>query len=404
MKIKIIASTLIFTLSATMCLGGCSNTTKAEEETTAPTIADVSYGEFEYEEVCQHIVINGKQYTFPFSVADLGEGYSVKNLKYDDDEIDEYSNSAEADLYYNGTDIATLSFEYISGNERLDKNFDISQKPIDSLEQCDFLDEINGNYIEVKGLKVGDNKNNATGLFGVPKRITSLYYDKVGSYLYGPSLGLISEALTVNYIDDKIVYISLNHKGVSSNFNMTDEVKEKGKELYSDYDFDAVEICNDIEIDGNKFSFPFAVADLGDDFSLGGTSFSDDKNLSGTYSAFGSLFYKGEDTLSLIYTDTEETLENRESTDYSTRKITHFSQSNLSDQEIPYYVFVSGIKIGDDSHKITEALGTPTESYFLGNQGDYIYRCPEHKNISVQFGFTDNTIRYIYFTETKTMY
>ena len=70
MKIKIIASTLIFTLSATMCLGGCSNTTKAEEETTAPTIADVSYGEFEYEEVCQHIVINGKQYTFPFSVAD----------------------------------------------------------------------------------------------------------------------------------------------------------------------------------------------------------------------------------------------------------------------------------------------------------------------------------------------
>lgn len=387
MKSKIIALILVFALSATLCLCGCDNFS-IESMLSSEDYADQEISN----EIRKSVVINGKQYTFPFSVSKLGKDYSLENFKYsNENQISEYYNSATADLYYNGADIATVYFDDITRKERESGNTDFSRKKIEGIEQSDALDEINGCYIEIMGLKVGDDKDKVTEILGEPYETRAYSYGKVGSFYYDKEEALTPVYLSANYTEDSISYISL---GIYSTFYIDCEkniLLRESTDLYSDYDFDYIDISKDTAIDGHKFAFPFTIEELGEDFSLGEITFNDGQNLDGTYSSFATMYYKDESLGSVYFSDPPEKLEERKSEDYTKKEVEIFSQLSYG-EPIIYFLESNGIKIGDDVEKITNTLGTPTEQRINNTENCLIYRTSYDNYISVEYMCYNNKV------------
>lgn len=180
------------------------------ENSPAESIAS-SNGSFNFDEVCKNIVINGKQYTFPFSVEELGEGYSIGDISYSIlDENDEYY-SADTELYYNGTDIATIFFTGIETSEKENKNIDFSKRKIDHLSQSTLFNDIKDIYIYVCDIKVCDTANKVIDQLGNPTNQKNASAN-TGSYIYKKNnTKILTYYYDENIIEDIRISYNIHH-------------------------------------------------------------------------------------------------------------------------------------------------------------------------------------------------
>ena len=73
-------------------------------ESSNTTLSEVSLNkndDFDFDELCKNIEINGKKYTFPFSLNDLGEGYTLKNIRYSNINKNKNTFDVFTEIYYN---------------------------------------------------------------------------------------------------------------------------------------------------------------------------------------------------------------------------------------------------------------------------------------------------------------
>lgn len=85
--------------------------TSAEEVTSTDNTSEV-YGRVDVEDICKHIMINGKQVDFPWTLNSLGEGY-----EYSAYEMDEETKFGAALLTYQGKEVDIVQV-YEIGDDR----------------------------------------------------------------------------------------------------------------------------------------------------------------------------------------------------------------------------------------------------------------------------------------------
>lgn len=217
MKVKTLIITAILALSMVAGTTGCAGSTETasgiattasttEESTTQAETVNAGETSFDYDEVCKNIVINGKQYTFPFSVEELGEGYSIGDISYSKlDNEDEYY-SVVTDLYYQNKKIASVSYYGLNNKDKDSVDFNV--RKIDDLYQNEFFCDNPKNYIEFSGLKLGDDTNKIIEFLGNPtekKGSTDTY----GSFIYSKD-----EKKNISY-----TYKNNNINGIVLSFN-----------------------------------------------------------------------------------------------------------------------------------------------------------------------------------------
>ena len=105
-RILSIFAAIAVTLSLSACQNGNTEqtvplTTQSSEETTLTEIQYVT--DWSIDELVQNIELNGKTYSMPFTLEDLGEAYSIG------EKIEITETSASYPLYYNGTEIALIN-------------------------------------------------------------------------------------------------------------------------------------------------------------------------------------------------------------------------------------------------------------------------------------------------------
>ena len=195
MKVKTLILTAMLALSMVAGTTGCAGSTETasgiattasttEESTTQAETVNAGETSFDYDEVCKNIVINGKQYTFPFSVEELGEGYSIENICYSKLESDDEYYSVDAKLIYNNSDIASIWYFGITEEEKENNSIDFNIKDIEYIHQDSILNEINGYYIEVGGIKISDNISKVLSTYGTPSENNSSSSGENGAYTY----------------------------------------------------------------------------------------------------------------------------------------------------------------------------------------------------------------------------
>lgn len=222
MKVKTLIITAILALSMVAGTTGCAGSTETasgiattasttEESTTQAETVNAGETSFDYDEVCKNIVINGKQYTFPFSVEELGEGYSIGDISYSKlDNEDEYY-SVDAKLIYNNSDIASIWYFGITEEEKETNSIDFDNKKIDLLHQYAMLNEINGSYIEIMGLKIDDKSSNILEILGMPQEEKKNSSGEIGSYTYYSKEDR-EHSISFNYKNNLVTFISLGNK------------------------------------------------------------------------------------------------------------------------------------------------------------------------------------------------
>lgn len=190
-------------------------------ESSNTTLSEVSLNkndDFDFDELCKNIEINGKKYTFPFSLDDLGEGYSFKNIQYSN--IDESKNTfyVYIDVYYYDDVIFAVSIrdipqEYYKNEQKL-KSIPFTWLTQDNWGKLTGMDE-NTKPITICGIKIGDTDNAVLKKLGEAHEIVYNQYkkDKLGSYTYyrngNKDEDYVSYAFDEN---DCVNYISIMHK------------------------------------------------------------------------------------------------------------------------------------------------------------------------------------------------
>ena len=115
-------------IAVTLSLSACQNgnteqtaplTTQSSEETTSTEIQYVT--DWSIDELVKNIELNGKTYSMPFTLDDLGEEYSIG------EKIEITETSASYPLYYNGTEIALINVN----NQKYICSISISNKYVD---------------------------------------------------------------------------------------------------------------------------------------------------------------------------------------------------------------------------------------------------------------------------------
>jgi len=104
-RILSIFAAIAVTLSLSACQNGDTEqtaplTTQSSEETNSTEIQYVT--DWSIDELVQNIELNGKTYSMPFTLEDLGEEYSIG------EKIEISQTSISYPLYYNGMEIALI--------------------------------------------------------------------------------------------------------------------------------------------------------------------------------------------------------------------------------------------------------------------------------------------------------
>lgn len=160
-------------------------------ESSNTTLSEVSLNkndDFDFDELCKNIEINGKKYTFPFSLNDLGEGYTFDNIRYLKTDNEKETYKAYADILYNSKKLLDCSIDNLS-KEYYKKDNEIKSLPITFISQDCF--KLNGmqentNYIKISDLKIGDTSEDVKNKLGEPHEIIYSKRKKgtLGSYTY----------------------------------------------------------------------------------------------------------------------------------------------------------------------------------------------------------------------------
>lgn len=213
MKFKKTLTTLLFSVMLVVSTAACSTSTqkKPESSTTSSVVSEIQTsndtsktGSFDFDEVCKNIVINGKHYTFPFSVKELGEGYSLGDISYSKLEKDDKYYSVVTDLYYNNVEIASVAYYGITEEEK-NSNINFLSKKINYLDQSSSIHKTDKIYVEIGGIKLGDDAQNVLNKLGVATENKSIF-DGCGSYIYSND----KYSLTYTYMDYNIDSITLS--------------------------------------------------------------------------------------------------------------------------------------------------------------------------------------------------
>ena len=148
---------------------------------TATACGSLAGNGFNYEEACQNISINGKQYVFPFSVNELGDGYTLGGVTTP--KLEEDGNyTVMKSLYYKGTELATVKYTGVSVADK-DNAAAYNDKKIDVISQNPLLMGEIEIPIGVNGIFVGDEQTKLSETFGEPTEIKSAGAGKE-SYIY----------------------------------------------------------------------------------------------------------------------------------------------------------------------------------------------------------------------------
>ena len=97
--------------------------------------------------------------------------------------FDEYY-SVDAKLIYNNSDIASIWYFGITEEEKENNSIDFNIKDIEYIHQDSILNEINGYYIEVGGIKISDNISKVLSTYGTPSENNSSSSGENGAYTY----------------------------------------------------------------------------------------------------------------------------------------------------------------------------------------------------------------------------
>ena len=188
-------------------------------ESSNTTLSEVSLNKNDdFDELCKNIEINGKKYTFPFSLDDLGEGYSFKNIQYSN--IDESKNTfyVYIDVYYYDDVIFAVSIrdipqEYYKNEQKL-KSIPFTWLTQDNWGKLTGMDE-NTKPITICGIKIGDTDNAVLKKLGEAHEIVYNQYkkDKLGSYTYYRNGDKDEDYVSYAFDENRCVnHISIMHK------------------------------------------------------------------------------------------------------------------------------------------------------------------------------------------------
>ena len=188
-------------------------------ESSNTTLSEVSLNKNDdFDELCKNIEINGKKYTFPFSLDDLGEGYSFKNIQYSN--IDESKNTfyVYIDVYYYDDVIFAVSIrdipqEYYKNEQKL-KSIPFTWLTQDNWGKLTGMDE-NTKPITICGIKIGDTDNAVLKKLGEAHEIVYNQYkkDKLGSYTYYRNGNKDEDYVSYAFDENRCVnHISIMHK------------------------------------------------------------------------------------------------------------------------------------------------------------------------------------------------
>ena len=125
-------SLLVATMLVAMVFTGCGEKEKETKETVAVETttaeqAETTGAEGETQEVSDDVFadifddveINGKQVTFPFSLNDLGDEYTIDEEPF---AVNEENNLHSYDLYYNEKKIAIINYTVKDANSKVDRD------------------------------------------------------------------------------------------------------------------------------------------------------------------------------------------------------------------------------------------------------------------------------------------
>ena len=190
-------------------------------ESSNTTLSEVSLNkndDFDFDELCKNIEINVKKYIFPFSLNDLGEGYTLKNIRYSNINKNKNTFDVFTEIYYNddfmfNVNIDNIPKEYYKNEQKL------CSIPFTWLDQ-DNWEESTGMYensklIKVGDIKIGDTNNDVLKKLGVAHEI--VYNEnnggKLGSYTYYKNGNIDGDYISYAFDENDCVnYISIMHK------------------------------------------------------------------------------------------------------------------------------------------------------------------------------------------------
>lgn len=186
-----------FVLAVLMSVGaaGCGNGTvqtsqspaESNQSSTVQSNSSTSEGHFDFDEVCKNIVINGKRYTFPFSVEELGEGYTIPdNVMYMN--LKDGKIAAVADIVYGEYKLDVMFYELADESQKNRKYLKTQKVNNVSCFFNDFLDKgIPSDFFVLDGITYGSTIDDVRKKFGEPlpeNIVYKLNSNKVGSYNY----------------------------------------------------------------------------------------------------------------------------------------------------------------------------------------------------------------------------
>ncbi|MBQ3583921.1 MAG: hypothetical protein IJA27_04340 [Lachnospiraceae bacterium] len=150
-------SLLLATMLVAMAFTGCGEKEKETKETVAVETttaeqAETTGAEGETQEVSDDVFadifddveINGKQVTFPFSLNDLGDEYTIDEEPF---AVNEENKLHSYDLYYNEKKIAIINYTVKDANSKVDRDKKVTR-------YYSLYDEGN---IKIRGVGLGDN-------------------------------------------------------------------------------------------------------------------------------------------------------------------------------------------------------------------------------------------------------
>lgn len=198
---------LLAAAAITLSLSACKPSETAQETQTSETgesavvetvaSADANSTEIHYitdwsiDELVQNIELNGKSYSMPFTVEDLGEGYSIG------EKVNLSGDNYGYNLFYNDVSIALISTDKANTNVKKDYIISIT---VTFIEDIDF---------KIGDIEFGDTLNDIYSRYGKPSIESE---NKVAcSYLFKNNNKLKDNVLTLIFDNDVLSGISIQY-------------------------------------------------------------------------------------------------------------------------------------------------------------------------------------------------
>ena len=196
---------LLATMMVAMAFTGCGEKEKETKETVAVETttaeqAETTGAEGETQEVSDDVFadifddveINGKQVTFPFSLNDLGDEYTIDEEPYN---VSEEENLCSYNLYYKDKSIAYIDF-FKNDSDNIDRNSKIVRY---------HTNEDNGT-LKIRGIGKGDSESEIINNLPELNLLEDSNSESLSNWY---TLGNKTNYIRITVVDNKIYDISI---------------------------------------------------------------------------------------------------------------------------------------------------------------------------------------------------